>query len=161
MRELGVLLMDHIGEASLMAVRRTKRPLIYVVGWLAITANWLVPTKAHDIYTTLTDINGESCCHERDCRPAHHRKTAAGVEMLVDGEWIVVPEDTVQYRNLVGDTGETAGGHWCGRGRGELKSIVTFCAVLPPSSSLFNGESLSPTATEVAERTLSILPARR
>jgi hypothetical protein len=37
--------------------------------------------------------------------------TAAGVEMLVDGRWIVVPDDTIQYRALDGDNGETAGGH--------------------------------------------------
>ena len=99
---------------------------------LAITASWPAPIEAHDIYTTLTDRAGESCCHERDCRPAPYRRTAAGVEMLVGEEWIVVPDETIQYRTLEGDTGETAGGHWCGSTR--LRTIMTFCAVLPPSS---------------------------
>ncbi len=53
--------------------------------------------------------------------------------MLVDGKWIVVPNETLQYRTLDGDTGETAGGHWCGR-TGAV--TVTFCAILPPSSAL-------------------------
>ena len=51
---------------------------------------------------------------------------------LVSLEWIVVPDETIQYRALEGDTGETAGGHWCSSTR--LRTIMTFCAVLPPSS---------------------------
>ena len=43
-----------------------------------------------------------------------YRVTPAGVQMLVDGEWIAVPDHVIQYRALPGDTGETAGGHWCG-----------------------------------------------
>ena len=46
--------------------------------------------------------------------------------MLVSGEWIVVPDETIQYRTVEGDTGETAGGHWCG--------TTGHCAILPPSS---------------------------
>ena len=53
----------------------------------------------------------ESYCHERDRRPAHYRKAVVGVEVLVGGEWIVVPEDTIQYRTLEGDPGATAAGH--------------------------------------------------
>jgi hypothetical protein len=34
--------------------------------------------------------------------------------MLLDDEWIHVPNDVIQYRSLDGDTGETGGGHWCG-----------------------------------------------
>jgi hypothetical protein len=34
--------------------------------------------------------------------------------MLVDGKWMAVPAETIFYRALPGDTGETAGGHWCG-----------------------------------------------
>ena len=75
---------------------------------LAITASWPAPIEAHDIYTTLTDRAGESCCHERYCRPAPYRRTAAGVEMLVGEEWIVVPDETIQYRTLEGDTGENS-----------------------------------------------------
>jgi hypothetical protein len=51
----------------------------------------------------------------------------------VDGEWLTVPEDTIQYRTLEGDPGETRGGHWCG-----LMAFgnLTYCAILPPSLGL-------------------------
>jgi hypothetical protein len=106
-------------------------PLAYTLILLAITANWSAPIEAHDIYTTLRDRVGGSCCSEHDCRPAHYRITAAGVKMLVGGEWIVVPNETIQYRTLEGDTGETAGGHWCGTTN---FGTLTHCAILPPSS---------------------------
>src|SRR6266508_6522718 len=71
--------------------------------------------EGHDIYSGLKDHRGEaSCCDERDCRPAHYRVTSAGVEMLLDDEWVRVPDSVVQYRSLHGDTDETGGGHWCG-----------------------------------------------
>jgi hypothetical protein len=103
------------------------RPLALGAMFVA-TTSW--PTQAHDIYANLKDEVGESCCHDRDCRPAPYRITAAGVEMLVDERWIVVPEHHIQYRTLQGDTGETAGGHWCGK----MEHDITYCAVLPPSS---------------------------
>ena len=71
--------------------------------------------EGHDIYSGLMDRLGESsCCDDRDCRPAHYRITSVGVEMLLDDEWVGVPNDVIQYRTLDGDTGETHGGHWCG-----------------------------------------------
>ena len=73
------------------------------------------PAEAHDIYSRLTDTWGNSCCNDTDCRPAPYRITPAGVRMLVDGDWIEVPGHTIQYRALLGDTGESGGGHWCGR----------------------------------------------
>jgi len=97
-------------------------------GMLLATASW--PTQAHDIYSNLRDKGGESCCNDRDCRPAPYRTTPAGVQMLVEGSWIVVPNSSIQYRTLPGDTGETAGGHWCGK----MEYSVTYCAVLPPRS---------------------------
>jgi hypothetical protein len=39
---------------------------------LAITASWSAPIEAHDIYTTLRDRVGVSCCSEHDCRPARY-----------------------------------------------------------------------------------------
>src|SRR5262245_26614989 len=95
---------------------------------LLATTGW--PTQAHDIYTALKDRFGESCCNDHDCRPARYRIIEGGVEMLVGDRWIVVPGDTIQYRTLEGDTGETVGGHWCGKS----EYAVTYCAVLPPSS---------------------------
>jgi hypothetical protein len=103
-------------------------------GILLTTMSW--PSQAHDIYMSLVDRDGQTCCHGRDCRPARYRSTAAGVEMLVDGRWIVVPDDPIQYRALNGDTGETAGGHWCGK----LEYGVTYCAVLPPRSAFSIGK---------------------
>jgi hypothetical protein len=70
--------------------------------------------QAHDIYSHLTTKSGRSCCDGTDCRPAHYRITAAGVEMLVNERWVHIPRGMLQYRTLEGDTGETAGGHWCG-----------------------------------------------
>ena len=103
-----------------------------VLASLALLASRSAPLRAHDIYTGLTDRNGASCCNFLDCRPAPYRMTTAGVQMLVDGQWITVPDDTIQYRVLPGDTGETAGGHWCGwhASRGTL----TLCTILPPNS---------------------------
>jgi hypothetical protein len=68
------------------------------------------PTEAHDIYSPLKDRWGNSCCNDQDCRPVPYRVTPAGVQMLVNGDWIAVPDHTIQYRALPGYTGETAGG---------------------------------------------------
>ena|SRR5271165_3704965 len=95
---------------------------------------WPSNISAHDIYSTLKDGHGVSCCGGHDCRPAHYRITANRVEMLVEGRWIVVPNETVEYRTLNGDTGETGGGHWCGVTDDFV--AVTFCAIVPPSSAL-------------------------
>ena len=97
---------------------------------LGMIMSWPTPVTAHDIYATLKDGSGRSCCSDHDCRPAHYRFTPAGVQMLISGEWIPVPNETIQYRLLDGDSGETAGGHWCGL-TGSV--IVTFCAILPPN----------------------------
>jgi hypothetical protein len=99
---------------------------------LGIAVSWPAAINAHDIYTALKDRAGRSCCSEADCRPTHYRLSPAGVQMLVAGEWILVPDETIQYRTLDGDTGETAGGHWCGLTGGF--ATVTRCAILPPSS---------------------------
>ena len=115
-----------------MLVGLTKR---LVLGGIALgIASW--PSSAHDIYTSLKDSTGASCCNDHDCRPARYRIVAGGVEMLVDGKWIAVWENYIQYRTLEGDTGETAGGHWCGK----IEYAVTYCAVLPPSSASASGD---------------------
>ncbi|WP_262269394.1 hypothetical protein [Microvirga yunnanensis] len=96
-----------------------------------------LPAWSHDIYSHLTDSWGNSCCNDQDCRPAPYRVTPTGVEMLVDGEWVEVPGYTIQYRALLGDTGQTGGGHWCGRAYQKVDNSVfhvTQCAVLPPST---------------------------
>jgi hypothetical protein len=103
-------------------------------------------TEAHDIYSPLKDRWGNSCCNDQDCRPVPYRVTPAGVQMLVNGDWIAVPDHTIQYRALPGDTGETAGGHWCGEIRRRGYSGVdytTLCAILPPNAAAISRPSLS------------------
>jgi hypothetical protein len=100
------------------------------------------PTEAHDIYSPLRNRSGSSCCNEGDCRPAPYRVTPTGVQMFVEGEWITVPDGTIQYRTLPGDTGETDGGHWCGQiqsGEGHGMAYATHCAVLPPNPTAVSG----------------------
>lgn len=97
------------------------------------------PDQAHDIYSHLTDDRGGSCCDDRDCRPAPYRFLASGLQMFVDGGWIDVPSEQVQYPGLPGDTGESGGGHWCGSTyRPDFNSpgtlFLTKCAILPPQS---------------------------
>jgi hypothetical protein len=85
--------------------------------------------EGHEIYSGLTSHLGASCCGETDCHPAHYQITSVGVEMLLDGEWVRVPDSVIQYRSLEGDTGETRGGHWCGV---KERFFSTRCAILPP-----------------------------
>jgi hypothetical protein len=103
----------------------------------AILAGSLLPAQAHDIYSHLVDGAGASCCDKRDCRPAPYRFILGVLQMFVDERWIDVPMKRVQYRALLGDTGETDGGHWCGSAyEPDFRSLeglyVTKCAILPP-----------------------------
>jgi hypothetical protein len=101
--------------------------------WVVLAAS-ATPVSAHDIYSHLRNKRGVSCCDDGDCRPAHYRVKAGGVQMLIDGSWFPIAEDLVEYRSLDGDMGDTNGGHWCGkhqRGRG-WTYIRTYCAFLPP-----------------------------
>jgi hypothetical protein len=101
---------------------------------VVLTASLPLPLQAHDIYSHLKDQGGESCCHDRDCRPAFYRFNLSQLQMFVDGQWIDVPGSTIQYRALPSDTGETGGGHWCGLvyipNIGAIH--LTRCAILPP-----------------------------
>jgi hypothetical protein len=51
-------------------------------------------------------------------------------------KWIEVPRSTIEYRALLGDSGETGGGPWCGMVH--LPNVGVFyltrCAILPPQS---------------------------
>jgi hypothetical protein len=101
--------------------------------------------EAHDIYAGLKDHRGQfDCCNDADCHPAHYRVRASGVEMLLDNEWVRIPNKIIQYRTLHGDTGETRGGHWCGAKYPGYEvthpdfpemppsQFYTRCVVLPP-----------------------------
>ena len=92
------------------------------------------PVDAHDIYMHLKTPLGFQCCTGQDCRPAHYRSGGDGIEMLVDNRWLPVAGYDVMYRSLPGDTGETFGGHWCGRNIPIEGGYITYCAVLPPNS---------------------------
>jgi hypothetical protein len=56
--------------------------------------------------------------------------------MFIDGQWLAVPDDTIFYLVLPGDSGETAGGYWCGTTVDVDVGAVylTRCAILPPRS---------------------------
>ena len=67
------------------------------------------PVQAHDIYGNLVGTHGEFCCHGTDCRPAPWRIVNGSVEMYVNGKWISVHHDAIQYRTLEGEDGKTNG----------------------------------------------------
>ena len=72
--------------------------------------------------------------------------TPAGVQMFVEGEWAAVPDTTIQYRSLPGDTDETNGGHWYGRtqnGQGHRLDLATYCAILPPNLTAISGPAFA------------------
>jgi hypothetical protein len=93
------------------------------------------PSHAHDIYGSLKNRRGGSCCNGSDCRPVPYRIVGGSVQMLVDGTWFVISNDLVDYRALDGDTGETNGGHWCGQHMvgTSWDYLNTHCAFLPPN----------------------------
>jgi hypothetical protein len=120
------------------------RTLMTMIAMIILSA---ACAEGHDIYSGLKDHLGQSSCsNETDCHPAHYRITSAGVEMLLEDEWVRVPNDVIQYRSLDGDTGETHGGHWCGVTNWNgfeylthqhhpglhLSRFYTRCAILPP-----------------------------
>jgi hypothetical protein len=62
------------------------------------------------------------------------------------GEWAAVPDTTIQYQALSGDTGETNGGHWYGRtqtGQGDRLDLATYCAILPPNPTAISGPAFA------------------
>ena len=132
-----------IGSVS-PAARRIHRYSKLSLAGAVFGAIWSAPVLSHDIYSNLTDKSGKSCCNKHDCRPAHFRVSPAGVSMLVEGSWLRMPDDLIVYRTLMGDTGETRGGHWCGAtdwsqdgaGHNPYPSRVTYCAIVPPSLAL-------------------------
>lgn len=106
------------------------------LGICVLLVGLVSPAEAHDIYSHLRDAKGVSCCNEHDCRPARWRVTPTGVQMFIYDEWYDVPDDKIQYRALPGDTGESAGGYWCGRPRDwqSPRKLLTYCAILPPQA---------------------------
>jgi len=90
------------------------RTMATTIAMLVLTGTY---TQGHDIYSALKDNHGQSCCNETDCRPANYRVTAAGVEMLLDGEWVHLhPLRDPAARALLNKTGR--------RGLGQAKAAV-------------------------------------
>jgi hypothetical protein len=48
--------------------------------------------------------SGTSCCSIADCRVEPYRQTPIGYEVLIDGDWVLVPDDKIlqQIENPVG-----------------------------------------------------------
>ena len=101
-----------------------------------ILINLPLVVQAHDIYSDVVDGAGQSCCDNRDCQPVRYRVSGGAVQMFVYGQWLVIPGDKIQYRTIPNDTGETAGGHWCGQGHQSRNYVfyTTRCAILPPQA---------------------------
>ena len=82
-----------------MAHKRAK--LMRTLMMITILILAAARAEGHDIYTGLMDRSGEtSCCDETDCHPAHYRITSAGVDMLVDDEWVRVPNNIRAPRKI-------------------------------------------------------------
>jgi hypothetical protein len=112
---------------------------MFLKSWLACIALVAIsaPTDAHEIYAGLKNRQGIACCDGTDCRPAAYRIKGGVVQMLIENLWFPIPSDVVEYRTVDGDTGESNGGHWCGK---FLSSTIwryeylrTYCAFLPPN----------------------------
>src|SRR5262249_62337679 len=86
------------------------------------------PVQAHDIYGNLVGTHGELCCHGTDCRPAPWRIVNGRVEMYVNGRWISVHDEAIQYRTLEGDEGKTNGGALWGAPLEQGESCTWFAA---------------------------------
>src|SRR5215467_8179246 len=62
------------------------------------------PTLAPWFQSLRQPGSGTSCCSISDCRVEPYRQTATGYEVLIDGEWVPVPNDKVlqQIENPIG-----------------------------------------------------------
>jgi len=81
----------------------------------------------HDWYKTLRHPGtGYECCDGRDCRPTRARHSSRGLEVQVDGEWTLVPPDSI-VKAMPPD----GSAHVCAH-KGPWHPKVIFCVVLPP-----------------------------
>ena len=79
-------------------------------------------------YSKLAKDDGGSCCNFNDCRPTESRMIGNHYEVMVDGEWMIVPKDTIR-KVLAPDRGA----HVCAPQRtNEYDAGVIYCVVLPP-----------------------------
>ena len=93
-------------------------------------------TSGHDQfhwwYESLEDGHGNSCCSNKDCRPAAYRFADGVLYMLIQEKWRYVPKHAYRYVNTPDD-----GGHWCGVVYNEprYRRHETYCAFLPEQMS--------------------------
>jgi hypothetical protein len=80
-----------------------------------------------NFYSKLRRNDGQgSCCNLMDCRPTQSRMVDDHYEVKVDGEWVLVPVDTIN--NVVAPDG---GVHVCAPEQiGRSKGVI-FCVILP------------------------------
>jgi hypothetical protein len=68
--------------------------------------------QGHDILhyrnQTLSDKSGRSCCSNQDCRPTQSRVRGERVEVMVDGEWTIVPPE-----KIINEPSPDLGSHVC------------------------------------------------
>jgi hypothetical protein len=73
--------------------------------------------------------NKTSCCNLADCSPTTSRMIEGHYEVLVDGEWTPVPQNTIQ--NVTAPDG---GAHVCAPKQQGARKGMIYCVVLPPES---------------------------
>ena len=78
-------------------------------------------------YSKLTRKDGGSCCNQMDCRPTQSRMIGDHYEVMVDGEWVQVPNDTI-----LRVTAPDRGAHVCAPFLIEHPKPAIYCVVLPP-----------------------------
>jgi hypothetical protein len=70
-----------------------------------------------------------SCCNLADCRPSESRMIGDHYEVKVDGDWVRVPQATIQKV-----TAPDAGTHVCAPPQIGANKGVLYCVVLPPET---------------------------
>jgi hypothetical protein len=79
-------------------------------------------------YSKLVKDDGGSCCNFNDCRPTLSRSVRNHYEVLVDGDWVAVPSDTI--RKVIAPD---HGAHVCAPSRAlAVQPPMIYCVVLPP-----------------------------
>lgn len=88
-------------------------------------------TWHHNFYSKLIRKDTKtSCCNLNDCSPTSSRMGADGYEVLVEGEWTLVPQDVIQ--NVTAPDG---GAHVCFPPQpSNYPKGTLFCVVLPPET---------------------------
>ncbi len=90
--------------------------------------------ELHEKFYSKLKIPGtkQSCCNDRDCRPADYRVSSDGeYEFKVAGYWI-----KVDRMKIIHELTPDGGGHWCGvrymaPGFGRKGNIFTYCGIVP------------------------------